>query len=156
MKKYEKLSVTISALLGLLLLCALAFACFWVPTVVNSMIDATDSIGNRNQIGEMGRSLVIADVYAIIAVAAVAVVLMFALLRVVYKHRVFSQSTEKLLSAISLCCFGVGLLALLLITVFQLVVCVTIAACFLGLSLRVVKHVIKEATQIKCENDFTI
>ncbi len=156
MKKIQKISIAISVFLGALLLGTLVFASFWVPTVVNSMIDVKDNFGNRDQIGNGGRLLVIIDTYAMVAVAVTAIILMFLLLRVVYKHEVFGKATGRLISGISWCCFAEGILSLLLITVFQLVVCFAIAACFLGLSLRVVKHVIQEATLIKSENDYTI
>ena len=57
---------------------------------------------------------------------------------------------------LSWCCFAEGVLAILLFVYFQLVICVTLAAFFLGLCLRVVKHVIEEAIRIKNENDYTI
>ena len=151
-----KASVAISIALGIIFLLALVFACIWVPEVMNSIIDIKDNIGNRNEITPLGRALVIADVYAMIVVAVVAIALMFILLRVVYTKRVFSKITENLLSAVSWCCFGEAILILLLVVWFQLVICLALAACFLGLSLRIVRHVIEEATRIKCENDFTI
>ena len=151
-----KASVAISIALGIIFLLALVFACIWVPEVMNSIIDIKDNIGNRNEITPLGRALVIADVYAMIVVAVVAIALMFILLRVVYTKRVFSKITENLISAVSWCCFGEAILILLLVVWFQLVICLALAACFLGLSLRIVRHVIEEATRIKCENDFTI
>ena len=155
-KQTGRVSIIVSAVLGGLFLAAMAVAGFWVPPVINSMIDVKDNIGNRGEIGEWGRSFVIADAYVMIAIAAVAVILLFVLLRVVYRRQVFSAKTARLLSAISWCCFAEGLFALFMIAYFQLVVCVTLAASFLGLCLRVVMHVIEEATRIKCENDYTI
>ena len=156
MNKREKRSVVLTIVLGALLLCAVGVLVYWLPTVVNGMIDVKDNWGNRNEMGELGRALVITDAYAMVAVGVAAVVLMFVLLRVVWRGNVFSQTTTHLLSAISWCCFGETLLALLLITCFQLVLCLALAAGFLGLSLRVVRHVLLEATRIKSENDFTV
>lgn len=155
-KRSEKISVIISVVLGVLFLGALAFSCYWLPVVVNSMIDVKDNIGNRNSIGTAARIFVMTDAYVMVAVAAVAVVFLFFLLRIVYRKQVFSKATTRLISAISACCFAEGFLSLLLVGYFQLVVCATLAACFLGLCLRVVGHVIEEATLIKDENDFTI
>ena len=155
-KHSEKISIIISVVLGILFLVALAVVCYWLPTVVNSMIDVKDNIGDRNSITDGGRLFVVIDVYVMVAVAAVAVVLLFFLLRIVYRKQVFSKATTGLISAIAYCCFAEGLLSLLLITYFQLVVCAVLAACFLGLCLRVVGNVIEEATRIKNENDFTI
>ena len=155
-KHCEKPSIIISVIIGILLLCALIFACFWLPVVVNSMIDVADNLGNRNEITTAGRVFTVSVAYAMIFVAFVAVALLFVLLREVYKKNVFSKKTGRLLSVISLCCFGEGFLSLLLVVYFQLAMCITLAACFLGLCLRVVRHVIEEATSIKQENDFTI
>ena len=155
-KHSEKLPIVISVILGALFICALVFMCSWLPVVVNSLIDVSDNFGNRNEITAAGRIFTIADAYAMVALAFVAVILLFVLLSVVYNKNVFSKKTSRLLSAISWCCFGEGLLSLLLIVYFQLAICITLAACFLGLCLRVVRHVIEEATNIKQENDFTI
>ena len=155
-QKKIKISIAISVVLGIIFLCALGFACYWIPEVVNSIIDVEDNIGNRGEITDLGRALVIADVYLMVAVAVAAIVLMFILLRVVYTKRVFSKTTEYLLSAIAWCCFGEAILIMLLVVWFQLVICLALAALFLGLSLQIVKLVIVEATRIKNENDFTI
>ena len=155
-QKKIKISIAISVVLGIIFLCALGFACYWIPEVINSIIDIKDNIGNRAEITELGRALVIADVYLMVAVAIAAIVLMFVLLRVVYTKNVFSKTTEHLLNAVSWCCFGEAILISLLVVWFQLVICLALAALFLGLSLRIVKHVIAEATRIKNENDFTI
>lgn len=156
LKRSEKISVVISCIIGAVFLVALVFAAFWLPVVVNSMIDVTDNIGNRNEISQLGRALILIDAYAMLSLAALAVGFLFFLLSTVYRHEVFSKRATGLISAISWCCFGESLLSLLLITQFQLVIIVTLAACFLGLCLRVVRQVIDEASRIKAENDFTI
>jgi hypothetical protein len=155
-KSYHKLSVIVSAVLGALFLVAIAVACYWLPLVVNSLIDVKDNVGNRANITESGRAFVLWDAYAMVAVAVVAVLLLFFLLRVVYQHRTFSEVSSRLISAVSWCCFLEVALSLLLIYFFQLVICFALAAGFLGLCLRIVKHVVEEATRLKNENDFTI
>ena len=102
------------------------------------------------------RLFVLVDAYAMLLVAVAAVIILFFLLRVVYRHKVFTKGSTRLISAISWCCFAEGALGLLLVVWFQLVLCFTLAACFLGLCLRIVKHVIEEGTRIKSENDYTI
>ena len=156
MRSFQRISIVVSAVLGGLFLLALGCMTYWLPVVVNSLINVKDNIGNRNQLGTVGRNLILADAYLMVAIAVTAVVLLFVLLRVVYQGRVFSTSTTHLLSTLSWCCFGEALLTLLLIVQFQLIACLSLAAGFLGLCLRVVKHVIEEATRIKNENDFTI
>ena len=155
-KRSQKLFIIISITLGVLFLAALLVAARWLPPVVNSLIDVKDNFGDRQNITYGGRVFIIADAYAMLAVAVFTVVILFILLRVVYKHRVFSKTATRLISAVSWGCFIEGLLALLLVYYFQLVICFTLAACFLGLCLRITKTVIEEATAIKSENDFTI
>ena len=155
-EKSQKISVIVTVILGIVFLLALVFLTRWLPMIVNSLIDIKDNLGNRAQITQLGRDLVLADSYAIIIVAFVAVVFLFVLLRVVYKREVFSIKAARLISVISWCCFAEGLLFALLLVYFQLAICIVAAACFLGLTLRIVKHVIEEATLIKEENDYTI
>jgi len=152
----NKVSTIISLVLTVLLLAALCVLVFWLPLVVNSMINTADNIGNRAQITAAQRSFVLIDAYVMVTVAFVAVILLFFLLREVLLERVFCPRTTRLIAAISWCCFAEGLLFLLIGIFFQLAFGVAIAACFVGLCLRVVKNVIEEATRIKSENDFTI
>ena len=155
-KRSERLFVIVSVALGVLFLVAVAIAAYWLPPIVNSLIDIKDNIGDRQNITNVGRAFILADAYVMVAVAVFTVILLFLLLFRVYRHQVFSRPATSLISAISWCCFAEGALALLMVRYFQLVVCLTLAACFLGLCLRVTKLVIEEATRIKSENDFTI
>ncbi len=152
----KKISVSVSLVMALLLLFALGYLVWWLPEVVTSLINATDNLGNRQEITPLGRQLVLIDAYAMIAVAFVAVVFLFLLLRRVWRGEVFSQAAARWLAAVSWCCFAEGLLVVLLTVYFQLALGACVVACFVGLCLRVVKNVIEEATRIKSENDFTI
>lgn len=152
----NKVSTVISMVLTGLLLISLCVLTFWLPMVVESMIDTADNIGDRASITPLGRTLVLVDAYAMIAVAFVAVILLFFLLRTVLRGEVFSTSATRLIASVSWCCFAECLLFLLIGGVFQLAFGAAIAACFLAVCLRVVKNVIAEATEIKSENDFTI
>ena len=152
----NKVSTVISLILTVLLLAALCALVFWLPPVVNSMIDTADNIGNRAEITSGQRVFVLTDAYVMVTVAFVAVILLFFLLREILLERVFCVRTTRLIAAISWCCFAEGLLFLLIGIFFQLAFGVAIAAYFVGLCLRVVKNVIEEATRIKIENDLTI
>ena len=156
MKTKNKISVLISTILGVIFFGALAVVSFYVPKIVEDMIAIPDRIGFRNEISKAGKTFIIADMYVMLAVAAVAVVLLFFLLNVVSKGQVFSKKTNSLLSMVSFCCFFEGILAFLTVFYFQLTVCVALAAWFLGFCLRIVKNVIEEATRIKEENDYTV
>ena len=155
-RRFVKRSVTVSFVVMVLLVLALGFAVYWLPDVVNAMIDTKDHVGNRGAITDTGRLLVLIDAYAMFIVAFVAVALLFFLLCVVQRGQVFGSATIRLLSAISWCCFGEGILSLALVMYFQLAFGLAVAACFLGLCLRIVRHVIEEATRLKNENDYTI
>lgn len=152
----QKISVIVSLVLVFLLLFALGFLTFWLPEVVDTVLDAPDVLGHRAEMTNVQRRLVLVDAYAMLVVAYVAVVLMFFLLRAVLRGAVFSKTAAVLLACISWCCFAEGLLFVPLTVYFQLALCVVVAACFAGLCMRVVKNVIEEATRIKTENDFTI
>ena len=152
----KKISTIISLILTIILVFALCYLIYWLPEVVTSMINATDNLGDRANITDSGRLFVLIDAYTMVAVAFLAVILLFFLLRTVLREMVFSSSTTRILSALSYCCFTEGILFLILIIYFQLAFGLAIAAFFLGLCLRVVKNVIEEATRIKAENDFTV
>ena len=154
--KKGKLSIIVSMVLTACLFPALGFLAFWLPVLVPSLIDTTDNIGNRAEITEAGRVFVLIDAYVMLAVALVAVILLFCLLHTILRGKVFSGRVTGLLSAVSLCCFAEGVLFLLLVPYFQLAACGAIAVFFIAVCLRVVKNVIEEAGRIKSENDLTI
>ena len=154
--KRDRISILISMCLTVLLFFALVFITWWLPEVVNACIDANDNLGSRGEITQTERQLVLADAYAMMAVAYLAVGLLFWLLRTVWRGQVFSRQATRILAAVSWCCFAEGLLFALLTPHFQLALCAAVAVCFIGLCLRVVKNALEEATRIKSENDFTI
>lgn len=150
-------AILISVILGVLFLCTLIAAAILLPAIVDTLMNAVTLMPQTLfSVDDTTRLLVLIDAYAIVLTAAIAVILLLFLLRVVRLRLVFGKTSTRLISAISLCCFSEGLLTLPLCLLFLPIVCITLAACFLGLCLRVVRQVIEEATQIKCENDFTI
>lgn len=155
-KKSDRTSIIVSMILTVLLFLALCALACCLPMVVRAMIDTTDNIGDRASITLTERALVLVDAYAMVAIALIAVILLYLLLRCVLRGQVFSQHCVALIASVSWCCFAEALLFLLIGGFFQLAFGVTIAACCLGVCLRVVKNVIAEATRIKAENDYTI
>ena len=121
-----------------------------------SLCGTRDLIGDRSQMTTAERYTVLGITYAMVAVAAVAILLLMRLLRVVSHGKVFSAETTKLIDMVSLCCFGEGLLFAVTGIWFQLSFGVTMAVCFIGLCLRIVGNVINEACRMKAENDLTI
>ena len=155
-KASAKASTVVSLVFVFLMLAALIFLTWWLPEIVSSAIDMEDHLGNRSAITPAGRAWVLADAYAMVAIAFVAVGFLFFLLRAVLREAVFTQTAVRLLAAVSWCAFLEGLLFLPLGIWFQLAFAAAVAAFFIGLCLRVVKNVIEEAIRIKAENDFTI
>lgn len=154
--KPGKHSLIVSALFSLLCIAALIFIIYWLPEVVDSMIDTADHLGNRSEITATGRFWVLLDAYVMVGLAMIAVFFILWLLRIVYSGAVFSKCATRLLNVLTGFCFAEAVLFALLTPVFQIALCVAIAACLLGLLLRVVTHVIEEAIRIKAENDYTI
>ena len=155
-KTKGRLSLIVSTICAVLCLCGLVYVLFWVPDVVNSMIDTVDHLGDRANITQTERTLIIADAYAMLAVAFLTVINILFLLRTVSKGLVFSKRAIMQLNSLMICCFIEGLLFASITFYFQLALCVAIIAGLLGLLLRVVTHVIEEAIRLKQENDFTI
>lgn len=154
--KSGKHSLIVSAFFAILCIAALLFIIYWLPDVVNSMIDTADHLGDRSNLSAGGRTLVLVDAYVMVGLAVVAVFFILLLLRAVYSGAVFSKRTTRLLNILTGFCFVEGVLFALLTPVFQIALCVAIAAFLLGLLLRVVTHVIEEAIRLKDENDYTI
>ena len=154
--KKRKISIHVSLVFTVLLFAALCFLADFTPLVVTSLIDVTDNLGVRGRITEIERTRVLIDAYAMVAIAFVAVILLFCLLLAVRRGEVFSAKATRLLGAISWCCFAEGALFALLTAHFQLTLGVAFGVCLVGLCLRVVKNALEEATRIKAENDFTI
>ena len=75
-RKSNKASMIISLILTCLLFAALIFLTYWLPEVVTSMIDTEDHLGNRANITATGRALILADAYAMVAIAYIAVFLL--------------------------------------------------------------------------------
>ena len=152
----KKLSTVISMILTVILVGALIYLTLLLPDITDAMIRAEELVGHQSLISETERLWVLIEAYVMVAVAFVAVILLFFLLKAVLCEAIFTKRATRLLGAISWCCFAEGMLFLLLIFRFQLAFGIAVAAFFLGLCLRVVKNVIEEATRIKSENDLTI
>ncbi|MBQ8432445.1 MAG: DUF2975 domain-containing protein [Clostridia bacterium] len=152
----NKTSTRISLIVSVLLVIALIVLLPWVPDVVRSMLDTADNVGDRAELSQEARTYVLIAAYAMIAVAFLAMGLLFFLLFDVLRERIFQPSLIRWLRGLSWCCFGEGALFFSIGFCFQIALGVGLAACFLGLCLRVVKNVIAEAIRIKDENDFTI
>lgn len=146
----------IARVIAVLLLVAIAASCVILPPVVRALCEAGDLSGHRLTMKEGDVIYVTVMAYLMLAVAAVAIVLLWRLLGTVKRGEVFFQKAIGILYAVSFCTFGEAILFLSISTFFQLAIGVTLGASLLGFSLLVVCEVLKEAARIKSENDLTV
>ena len=146
----------IARVIAVLLLVAIAACCVILPPVVRALCETGDLVGDRASMGEGEVWYVIVMAYLMLAVAALAIVLLWRLLGIVKRGEVFSERAVKTLFSVVLCTFGEAGLFLAISYYFQLAIGVTLAASLLGFSLLVMCEVLKEAARIKSENDLTV
>ncbi len=151
-KRSLYLSIALSVIFSLVCIAG----AFIMPTLAEMLINAKDSIGSRGDITETGRVFVLVLAYLVLAIVMLADVLLFFLLMRVRNGNVFTSQSVALIRGVAWCCLILALVFLGLGIYFQLALIVAFLAAFLGLSLRVVKNVIEEATEIKSENDLTV
>ena len=139
-----------------LALTAIVLIALYLPPVVSGLIDIPDQIGNRNELDAKGRQLILTDAYAMLALAGVCDLLVAWLLSLVLCKKEHTKAFGTLLLCIACCCFGEAILFTLLITQFQMAL---FAVCFslaLGICMLIVRHLLRQAAEIKQENELTI
>lgn len=152
----NKVSINISLTVAVIFLVACIFGAFIMPPLVEMLINLPDNIGNRGNITDSGRILVLVLAYLMLLVLMLADVLMILLMFRVKRGLVFTAKSISLIRGISWCCFAIAFVFGVLGIYFQLSFILAFFAVFLGISLRVVKNVIEEAAEIKSENDLTV
>lgn len=152
LKISRKLSVMLSLGLTILFMVALVFGAMIMPVVAGRFI------AMRYPDGQLAGQefFVLLLAYGILAVAALADVLLFLLLRRVLAGLVFTPRSVSYVRYISWCGILFGVLFMLMGLYFRIAFAVAFAGFFLGLCVRVVKNVIEEATAIKEEHDLTV
>jgi len=149
-------SVSLSLAISVLFFIVCIAGVFILPKLTEMLINIPDNIGNRGDITEIGRLIVLFAAYCIVLTFIAADVLLFFILIRVKGGKVFSSVTVALIRGVSWCCFLLCLFFGFLGYFFQLSLLVSFLAVFLGICLRVVKNVIEEATEIKQENELTV
>lgn len=152
----NRTSSIISLVLALALIPALVFLAIRLPHFVTVLLNVHEAIGNDGVLQEWERTCILIDAYTMFTVALAAVALLIVLLRSTLSEKVFSVRALRTLNALSLCCFIEGILLVYIAVYFPAVLCLTLAALFLGVCLRVVRNVIAEAMRYKEENDLTV
>lgn len=152
----NRTSSIVSLVFALALIPALLFLVWRLPHFVTVLLNVHEAIGNDGVLAPWERTCVLVDAYAMLAVAFAAVALLIILLRSTLSEKVFSERALHTLNYLSLCCFAEGILFVYVAFYFPAVLCLTLAAFFLGVCLRVVRNVIAEAMRYKEENELTV
>ena len=152
----RRTSSIISLVLAIALVPALVFLSIRLPHFVTVLLNVHEAIGDDGTLAPWERTCILVDAYAMFAVAFAAVALLILLLRTTLSEKVFSEGALRTLDGLSLCCFGEGILVIYIAVYFPAALCLTLAAFFLGVCLRVVRNVIAEAMRYKEENDLTV
>ncbi|MCR4682147.1 MAG: DUF2975 domain-containing protein [Clostridiales bacterium] len=152
----RKLSVLISLVLTALMFAAGVAAAFFIPSAVRFIADMPDGSGVRPPLSVQQLRMIGIDAYAVLALMLAGLGLLFALLILVRKGRVFTPTAVELIRYISWCLIFMGMLLAALTFFFRSAIFVGGAVLFVGLTVRVVKNVIEEAVYIKEENDLTV
>lgn len=155
-KKSISTSILISRIIAILLLLSLAGLSFILPQVVSALCDTGDLVGDRASMTDLERGAVVGVAYAMVIVAAFAIVTLLRLLSAVSRGEVFTELVVRILATVSYCFFAEAVLFALLIYYFQLSLGVTLALVLVGLSIMIVRNVIAAARVIKEENDYTV
>lgn len=156
LKISKNLSTSLSIAMAIFFFAVCIVGLFILPTLTEMLLNTPDNIGNRGQITQLGRTLSLVSAYGIVLDMMLADILLFFLLRCVRNGNVFTDRAVSLIRGVSWCCLGLCIPFGFLGIYFQLAWIVCFLAVFLGLSLRVCKNAIEEATQIKQENDLTV
>ncbi len=159
----KKASILLSMILSLLFEGLLAGVALFLPRLVDGLWDKFPLTTIDDVLTPGQRAGLLACLYGLLAVAALAVALLFALLLRVRRGEVFTAKSVSLIRSVSWCCMllAAGIFAVGWVfspAVFSRFVwsSLALAALLLGLCLRVVKNVIEQAVAIKSENDLTI
>ena len=97
----RKISLSISIVLTVLLFLALIPLTVVLPNVVRQLIGIADQLGFCSTPSALAQGWILADAYAMVAVAFVALILLLLLLWTVRRGEVFSRKATQLLAAIA-------------------------------------------------------
>ena len=156
LKINRKLSVVISLVMTAVMFAAVIALAFYLPVFTDYLIDLPDNTGERLHLQEYQRTLIHIANYGEVALMLIGLGMLFALLLLVRKNKVFTAAAVELIRYISWCLILMGLILISLTFFFTLAPFVGVAILFLGLTVRVVKNVIESAVFLKEENDLTV
>lgn len=149
-----KISSLLSVVASIILFAGCLVCAVILPSWVNILLRARGEIAQT--ISPAEHALIIALAYNILAIVVLTNTLLLSLLLRVRNSLVFTAKSVGLIRGISWCCFLLAAVFFVLGFYFMLSFVITFFAIFLGMCIRVVKNVIEQAVQIKCENDLTV
>ena len=156
LKINRKVSVWISLVLTVVMFAAVVALAFILPTFTDYLIGLPDNTGERLTMTDAQRTMIHVAAYGEVAIMLIGLGLLFALLLLVQKGKIFTPAAVTLIRLISWCLIFMGLILVAVTFFFTLAVFFGVAIMFLGLTIRVVKNVIEEAVFLKEENDLTV
>ena len=152
----SKISITISIGVSVVFFVLCIALGFYMPEFADLMIQAVNDLGITEVTGNE-ENIILGLAYVALVFITLIDILLFALLLRVKAGNVFTPESVGLIRGISWGCYLVaGVFCGLGVYFTFVALLVAFVAAFLGLCLRVVKNVIEEATEIKCENDLTV
>lgn len=152
----RNLSVYISIVLTALMLAAVVALAFYLPAFIDRILNLPGNGGAIPDLTPFQRTFVYVAFYAELAFMLLGLGLLFALLILVQRKRVFTDPAVELIRYISWCLIFMGAVMTSLTFFRTNALIVGIALFFVGLTIRVVKNVIESAVFIKKENDLTV
>ena len=156
LKINRKLSVYISIVLTAIMFVATVVLAFYMPALLKYLLSLPNSAGEQLDLAPFQKTVVYVAAYAVLALMAAGLGMLFALLLLVQKKKVFTIPAVELIRYISWCLIFMGIIMVALTFCSVIALCVGAAVIFVGLTVRVVKNVIEEAVCLKEENDLTV
>ena len=156
LKINSKISVNISLVLTAVMFAGALALAFFMPTLVEYMLGLPDLNGALLDLSTYQRTVVYIIAYAELALMLLGLGMLFALLLLVQKEKVFTHSAVNLIRYISWCLIIMGVIMASLTFCSVIALVIGAAVMFFGLTIRVVKNVIETAVILKEENDLTV
>ncbi len=156
LKINRKLSVYISLVLCAAMVAAVVVFMFFLPAFIDYLINRPGYNGESLQLTGYQILIIRAAGYGEAVLMLAALGMLFALLLLVRREKVFTAPAVELIRCISWCLIFMGIILIALTFFFTLAPVVGTAILFVGLTIRVVKNVIEAAVYLKEENDLTV
>ena len=152
----RKLSILISIVLTAVMFAGTIALAFFMPTCLEYLTGLPGLNGEKLELAPYQTTILYVAAYAEIALMLAGLAMLFSLLLLVRKKKVFTLPAVELIRYISWCLIFMGVIMIALSFFSVIALFVGAAVLFFGLTIRVVKNVIESAVWLKEENDLTI